>query len=288
MSPTPEANCWLERRVLAYAHRGGALEGPSSTLAAMSAALAAGATALELDVHATADGHLVCCHDPTVDRTTNGHGAIAELTLAQVQALDNAWWFVPGAEVSPGRPDEEYRWRGRAPADRAYAIPTLHEVLDAFPGVVLNLDIKQTAPAVPPYEATLARVLAGRGRAHDVMVASFHDAALQAFSAAAPGIATSAGPLALARLWQALQAGEVPPRVPHQALQVPARLGSTTIVDERTVSVAHDLGLAVHVWTVDEPAEMERLVAVGVDGIMSDRPSLLARTLARLGVAWPG
>lgn len=274
--------------MIAYAHRGGAREGPSSTLAAMRAALAAGATALELDVHATLDGHLVCCHDPSVDRTTNGTGMIAEMALEAVKALDNAWWFVPGEEVSPGLPDGAYPLRGRAPGDPAYAIPTLEEVLEAFPGVTLNLDIKRTAPDVVPYEAPLAEALARHGRRDDVMVASFHDSALAAFSAHAPWVPTAAGTLAIAEFWRAVRNGEPPPSASYQALQVPVSFQGMTIVDREFVEAAHACGVAVHVWTVDDRAETERLVGLGVDGIMSDVPSQLARTLADLGVAWRG
>ncbi len=255
----------------------------------MEAALKAGATALELDVHATADGHLVCCHDPTVERTTNGTGAIAEMTLDQVKSLDNAWWFVPGEEVSPGRPAADYPFRGRAPADPAYAVPTLVEVLEAFPGVPLNLDIKQTAPAVSPYEATLARVLSRWDRVDDVIVASFHDEALARFSALAPDVSTAAGALAIAEFWRAVHSGEGPPPARFQALQVPVAFQGITIVDEELVRAAHEAGVAVHVWTVDEEEQMERLVRLGVDGIMTDVPSRLARVLADLEVAWrPG
>jgi glycerophosphoryl diester phosphodiesterase len=254
----------------------------------MGQALAAGATALELDVHATADGHLVCCHDPTVDRTTNGTGCIARMTLAEVKALDNAWWFVPGLEVAPGRPDAEYPFRGRAPADPAYAIPTLEEVLEAFPGVLLNLDIKRTAPAVPPYEVALAKLLADHDRTDDVIVVSFHDTALETFSAAAPWAHTAAGPQATAEFWGAVRERQPPPRLRHQALQVPVAFGGTRVVDADFVAAAHEAGMAVHVWTVDDRAEMEALVALGVDGIMSDVPSLLVQVLAALGVAWSG
>src|SRR5580704_11723247 len=104
---------WPSRRVIAYAHQGGAWEGPSSTLFAIESALAAGATGIELDVHATADGHLVVCHDETVDRTTNGHGSISELTLDELRALDNAYWWVPGEVVDHDRPDTDYPLRGK-------------------------------------------------------------------------------------------------------------------------------------------------------------------------------
>lgn len=280
------ANPWLERRVLAYAHRGGAREGPSNTLAAMRAALAAGATALELDVHATSDGRLVICHDPTVERTTNGSGAIAEMTLAEVESLDAAWWFVPGEEVSPGLSPSAYPFRGRAAEDPAYRIPTLEEVLETFPGVFLNLDIKATAPQVAPYEATLARVLADHGRLGDVIVASFHRRALAAFSALAPDVATAAPARVIASLWLAgrLHCRPLPTR--HLAVQVPLKLGELVVLDEHLTRAAHRAGLAVHAWTIDDAAEMETLVDLGVDGIMSDRPSVLAEVLARRGVHW--
>ena len=88
--------------MIAYAHQGGAWESPSSTCFAIRRALEAGATGIELDVHATSDGQLVVCHDATVDRTTDGTGEIADLTLAELRGLDNAYWFVPGADVTPG------------------------------------------------------------------------------------------------------------------------------------------------------------------------------------------
>ncbi len=280
-------NPWLGRRVLAYAHQGGAWEWPSSTLFAIEQALAAGATGIELDVHATADGELVVCHDPTVDRTTNGVGAIAELTLAEVRSLDNAYWFVPGSDVAPGRPEADYPYRGRAPKDRAFGVATLREVLERFPDVVLNLDVKQSAPAVASYEEPLARLLAAYGRADDVIVASFFDPATEAFATFAPNVATSAGVLATTAFWQAVQAGAPPPSLAAVALQVPERRGDLVIVDERFVTVAHEEGLAVHVWTVNDGPSMERLLALGVDGIMTDVPTVLVHVLERDGAAWP-
>ena len=277
---------WLSRRVLAYAHQGGAREAPSSTLYAFRAALAAGATALEMDVHATADGHLVVCHDATVDRTTNGSGAIAGMTLAEVQALDNAYWFVPGEIAATDRAPAEYRLRGRAPDDHELRVPTLGEVLEAFPGVIINLDIKQTAPAVVPYEAALADLLREHGRADDVIVASFNDLATARFSELAPGIATSPGTVGVGVFISALRQGEAYDRGHHAALQVPPSFGPTVIVDEEFVAGAHAAGLAVHVWTIDDADEMTRLVGLGVDGIMSDRPSVLAGVLAAAGAAW--
>jgi glycerophosphoryl diester phosphodiesterase len=281
-------NPWLERRVLNYAHQGGSREAPSSTLLALRQAVAAGADALELDVHATADGHLVVCHDATVDRTTNGSGAIAAMTLDELRRLDNAYWWVPGEVVAPGRPDVEYVYRGKAPSDPSLLVATLREVLDEFDGVFLNLDIKQTAPAVKPYEATLADLLREYDRTDDVIVASFNDAATEAFAAAAPEVNTSAGTLATAGFWQAVQQGVEPPATRHVALQVPPAYEAVPIVDERFVAAAHRQGVAVHVWTIDEPDEMARLLDLGVDGIMTDRPTVLEAVLEERGAAWTG
>ena len=281
-------NPWTARRVLAFAHQGGAWEWPSSTLFAFREALAAGASAIELDVHATKDGELVVCHDATVDRTTDGRGAIAELTLDEVQALDNAYWFVPGADVTPGRPAADYPYRGLAARDPAFRIPTLREVLEQFPGVVLNLDIKQTAPEVTPYEPQLASLLAEHGRVDDVIVASFHDEATERFAALSPGVPTSAGSTATADFWHAVRDGREPPATPGVAFQVPEHFGDAVVVDRRFVDAAHGAGKAVHVWTVDDEPSMARLVDLGVDGIITDLPSRLSGALERRGVAWRG
>ena len=280
-------NPWLARRVLNYAHQGGAREGPSSTLHAMRRAVAEGAHAIELDVHATADRHLVVCHDVTVDRTTDGTGRIAELTLAQVQSFDNAHWWVPGSVVHHDGAPDEYPLRGRAPNDPDLRIPALREVLEAFPGTILNLDVKETAPAVQPYERELATLLLEFERTDDVIVASFSDDAVAAFAAAAPGIATAAATNATAAFYFAVVNGEEPPATPACALQVPPAYGGVTVVDERFVSAAHRAGLAVHVWTIDERDEMEALLQVGVDGIMTDRPSLLSTVLAEARAPTP-
>ncbi len=265
-------NPWLERRVLCYAHQGGAREGPSSTLWAMQQALSAGADALELDVHATLDGHLVVCHDPTVDSTTDATGAIATMTLEELRRLDNAYSW--GAE-------QGYPLRGRG-----IGVATLEEVLDAFPEVLLNLDVKQTAPVVPAYEEKLARTLRDHGRSDDVIVASFNDASTATFRTFAPEIGTSAGILAAADFWRAAHGDEELPDLPHVALQVPHHAVGGVFCDEVLVRAAHRAGLAVHVWTIDDPDEMAELLDAGVDGIMSDSPSVLAALLAERGVRW--
>jgi glycerophosphoryl diester phosphodiesterase len=288
VGPVSEGSVWLERRVIAYAHQGGAWESPSSTPHAVRHALDAGAHAIELDVHATADGELVVCHDATVDRTTDRTGVIASFTLAELRQMDFSYWWIPGADVTPGRPPDEYPFRGRAPGDPSFGIATLRDVLEQFPGVVLNLDIKQTAPVVAPYEAALARMLREYGRTDDVIVASFLDAATDAFRTNAPDVPTSAGTIATAEAWRAVQAGEPMPATPTVAYQVPERQGDLLVVDDRFVAGAHAAGKAVHVWTVNDTESMERLIDLGVDGIISDLPTTLCEVLGERRAAWAG
>jgi len=279
-------NPWLERRIINFAHQGGSFEAPSSTLAAIEHGLLHGATAVELDVHATKDRQLVVCHDETVDRTTDGAGQICDLDLDELRGLDNAHWFIEGADVSPGQPPASYLLRGRAPGDRRYGIATLDEVLATFPDVLLNLDIKRTAPEVEPYEELLATTLAARHRSEDVIVASFNDAAIQAFRAVSPSTPTSAATFETAEFYRSAQAGESPGPVPFIALQVPETFGDITLVDSTFVTAAHAANTAVHVWTINEEDAMRRLVDLGVDGIISDRPTLLTSVLG--GAAWNG
>jgi glycerophosphoryl diester phosphodiesterase len=282
------SSVWLERRVIAYAHQGGAWEGPSSTLHAVDQALDRGATAVELDVHSTKDRHLVVCHDETVDRTTDGAGQICELTLAELRDLDNAHWWAPGADVSPGLAAGAYPLRGRAPRDGSLRIATLAEVLERLAGVLVNLDIKRTAPDVEPYEALLAGTLREFERGDDTIVASFSDPAIAAFRAVAPEFPTSLATLETAEFYRAVHAGAPAPATTAVALQVPETFGEITVVDEYFVERAHAAGLAVHVWTVNDAAEMRSLLALGVDGIISDTPTTLVEVLAAAGCTWGG
>lgn len=282
-------NPWLARRVISYAHQGGAWEAPSSTLFAIRRALDLRATGIELDVHATSDRHLVVCHDATVDRTTDGHGAIHSMTLAALREFDNAHWFVPGGDERRGLAPTEYGFRGRAPADPDFAVATLDEVLElmsGYPHVALNLDIKATAPAIDPYEELLADTLRNHGRTDHVIVASFLDVATEAFTRYAPEIATSAGTLAVAAFWRAVHDGERPPPMRHCALQVPATRGDQVVVDEAFVEAAHREGVAVHVWTINDEKEMARLCDLDVDGIVSDLPTPLVGLLDERGVSY--
>lgn len=280
-------NQWTARRVIAFAHQGGSFEGPSSTLAAIEHALLVGASAIELDVHATKDRHVVVCHDASVDRTTNHHGEIADLTLAELSQMDNAYWWIEGDVVSPGREAREYLVRDRAPRDRAFAVATLEEVVRAFPGVLLNLDIKRTSPDVEAYESLLYDELRRLEITDSVIVASFHDEAIQRFRLLAPEVATSGATLETATFYFSLLEGE-PIVPPAKVLQVPMTYGEIDVVTEQFVEAAHASGVAVHVWTVNDVDKMTRLLDLGVDGLISDRPTPLAALLKERGCAWDG
>ncbi len=279
---------WLERRVVAFAHQGGSFEAPSSTLAAIAHAIDHGASAIELDVHATKDRQIVVCHDATVDRTTNHHGAINTLTLAQLREMDNAYWWVPGSTVNPGLGDDRYVDRGKAPHDVRFAIATLEQVAVQFPSILLNLDIKQSEPDVEGYEALLANELRRLERTDSVIVASFLDEAIEKFRSLAPEVATSAATGETAAFYFSMLEGSTPVVAPVCAFQVPATYGDLTVVSEQFVETAHRAGVAVHVWTINEVDEMSRLLDLGVDGIISDTPTVLNELLTLRGCKWDG
>ncbi len=274
------SNPWLARQNLHFAHQGGALEAPSSTLHAMRRAVdECGAQALELDVHRSADGHLVVCHDETVDRTTPHVGRIHEFTLDQLLSFDNAYWWAPGFEATTELNDHQYLYRGRFPDDRSFGIATLDAVLREFPDTFLNFDIKEIGPV--RYERQLADSLRAYGRSTNVIVASFHDDALREFASYAPDIHVSLGPHDTFAFYAAVNEGGTMPRFSSSqvALQIPPSFEGIEVISGPFVEAAHRIGLAVHAWTIDDANEMHRLFDLGVDGIMTDRPSVLSAVL---------
>lgn len=278
------ANPWLERRVFHWAHQGGAREGPSNTLYAMRRAIATGAHGLELDVHLTADGHLVVAHDDDLVRMTGVAGRIATSSLDHLRTLDAAHQWVLGEMAADGLPPEDFELRndGSHPVGPDLRIPTLQEVLDAFPGVPLNLEIKRWRGAWP-----LAKLLRGVKR-DDIIVVSIRPWALWAFRLRARSVPVAPSPVGLVAVWLASRAGIPFPLRGAVAIQVPLRFRGRTVTDRRLVSAAHRAGLAVHVWTLDEAPDIGRALDLDVDGIMTDRPSVLAGALAARGVGWSG
>ena len=253
---------------LVIAHQGGDDLFPSSTRFAYDAAATMGVDVLEMDVHLTSDGRLVVIHDATVDRTTEGTGDVAALTSSDLAALDAAY------DWSPGREGRSFPYRGRG-----YGVPLLVDVLADHPDMPLVIEIKPTgSETAEALCATLRQV----GRAEDAVVGSFHADASAAFRTACPEVATSATPnevrafLVLAR---ARLAG--PYRPPFEALQVPVREGSIEVITPAFVRTAHAKGVQVHAWTIDERDEMDRLLDLGVDGLITDRPDRALRATGR-------
>jgi glycerophosphoryl diester phosphodiesterase len=306
-APAAAENPWTSLRVLNIAHQGGEDEAPSNTMYAYARALKLGADMLELDVHSTADGQLVVMHDATVDRTTNGSGYVYDMTLSQVQKLDAGYNFVPGAGTQSGLDPSLYPFRGVRTGERApppgyhrrdFRIPTLDEVLRAYPDVPINIEIKGRAEADNASFFSNADLLAAllnrTGRTDGIIVASFNDAALDRFHAQAPqiGMAPATEDVALFKL----NSTPLPPGM--VAFQVPITFGGIQVTDADFVQRAHAQNYAVHVWLSNDGESEEiysRLLDWNVDGIMAGQPGRLEQVLCARGVPrpvhgnqWPG
>ena len=236
---------------LAFAHRGGAGDWPENTLPAFEAAVALGYRYVETDVHVTADGVLLAFHDDQLDRVTDRTGAIS----------DQPWSVVRQARVD-----------GREP------IPLLEEILGSWPDLRVNIDPKHDGCV-----EALIDVIERTGSVDRVCIGSFSDRRIATLRGRlGPRLCTSLGPRGLARLRGSsfhlplgvLSAG---------CAQVPTTVKGRTLVDERFLEAAHGRGLQVHVWTIDDPVEMARLLDLGVDGIMTDRPAVLRDVLVGRG-----
>jgi glycerophosphoryl diester phosphodiesterase len=257
---------------LVIAHRGGMHLWPENTIYAFERALALGADVLEMDLHTTADGAIVVLHDSTVDRTTEGTGVVRDFTLERLTALDAGYrWSPDGGRSFPLRA-------------QGLTIPTLEQVLLAFPEARLNLEIKQAAPSLVPQLCELVRSFRAQER---VLVASFQEEAVHEFRVTCPGAATSATARE-ARRFVALKPLPSPPYIPPaKALQLPERLGRITVLSPSLIRAAHAANLQVHAFTINEPERMRRLLELGVDGIVTDRPDLMLELLGRGSAAEP-
>jgi glycerophosphoryl diester phosphodiesterase len=249
-------------------HRGASASAPENTLEAFRLAVEAGAGGLELDVHLTRDGHPVVIHDPTLDRTTNVSGAVAGMTLEELREPDAGYHFSPDGGNS--RP---YRGLG-------LRIPTLAEVLREFPGVVLNIDMKADRPGI---EAEVLMALRESGAEGRALVVSSRLGAVRRFRRMSEGrIPTGASRwetgifflLANLRLERLL-------RPAYDALQVPLSHRGVPLVTRRFIEAAHASNVRVDAWTINESSEMQRLLDLGVDVIMTDQPETLADVLRR-------
>ena len=285
-------------RPLVIAHAGGDQDHPHSTVYAYSRSAAAGADVLELDVQLTADGVLIVQHDDTVDRTTETTGPVADLTLAEIQVLDNAHWFVPGLWGDQTRPATEYVFRGvrggatEPPAGfdaEDFRVATFREVAERFGHHVLDVEIKlQRGPdgeEDPRSGIATAEVLAAEiaelGREDSVIVACFDDEVLAAFQELAPDVATSPGTDELVAWWLAGEA--LDPR--YRVLQVPFTYGGVEVVQPDLVDRVHSEGRHVWVWLSGTDVRESRefyteLLRRGTDGLIAGRPAEAVAALA--------
>jgi glycerophosphoryl diester phosphodiesterase len=228
--------------------------------------LEAGAGGLELDVHMTRDGQIVVIHDATVDRTTNGSGAVAEMILAELRGLDAGHNFSPD-----GGPSRPYRGRG-------VRVPTLGEVLEEFPGVAVNIEIKAGTPGIEETVLGVLREASALGRA--LVVSTPHDIVKRFRKASGGNVSTGASRLEIGVFYISSRLRlERLVRPAYDALQVPLRHRGILVLTPRFVRVAHARGVRVDAWTINQADEMGRLLDLGVDVIMTDRPDTLAEVL---------
>ena len=293
------ATDWRSLRTLNITHQGGEDEAPSNTMYAYARSIRLGADMLEVDVHTTGDGRVIALHDASVARTTDGAGSVYEMTLDQVQALDAAYEFVPGVGAVADRPAGEYVFRGVRTGERPpppgfaaddFRIPTLEEVLLAYPDVPINIEIKGRSDAdqgsfldnAEALAATLTRV----GRTDGVIVASFSDAAINYFHSLMPEVDLAPAIAEVA----AFKLANAPPLDGRVAFQVPITLGGLVVTDQDFVTRAHAYGAAVHVWLSNDPEDEETyrsLLDLGVDGVMPAQPAAFERVLCERGVPRP-
>ncbi len=293
-------NRWIERETINIAHQGGEDEFPSNTMYAFRRAAAAGADMLELDIGVTKDDKVVVMHDTTVDGKTNGSGTVASHTLRRLRRLDAAYWFAPRARehYSHDLPRRAYRFRGIATGRRKppkgfraadFRVPTLRQVMRAFPRTPINIEIKGRTPAETDAEyvqnAEVLAALLKETKRRDLIVVSFKQPAVDRFHELVPRIDLAPGIPGVAN-WL-LAGGSPGPGVAAFQVPITFRLAGTLVEVTTTENVAraHAEGYAWQNWFSgddrDAPASWRRLVDMCVDGIMTATPVALERVLER-------
>lgn len=264
MTVVADATVFDETGPLAFAHRGGAALRPENTVLAFDHGLSVGADGLELDVRLSRDGVVMVHHDATLERTTNGIGALASCSADTLSHLDAAFHF-------RGMDGERYMGRG-------YGVPRLDEVLARYPGVALILELKGTDLRLA--QRTVETVRAAGALSH-VCFGGYSVRMLREVRHVASDAWTSAGKEEIRWFLYRSWVGLAPECTAYRALQVPEHAGRVRVVSERFVQAAARANLPIHVWTVDSPADMERLLGWGVRGVISDRPDLAAQVIRR-------
>jgi glycerophosphoryl diester phosphodiesterase len=241
-----------------FAHRGGCALGPENTIAAFDRGREAGADGFELDVHLSADGIVVVCHDDTLERTTNGTGPLRAQKASDLARVDAGHRFVTAEGTHP--------FRGLG-----IGIPTLEEVLQRYPEMLLIVEMKDDTPEMG---RAVAAAIRAAGATERVCAAGYGQVALDAARAALPEMATSASlPEARWAVYRSLARWPVR-RASYHAFQVPESAGAIRIVSPRFIRHVHNAGRRIQVWTVDDEPDMARLLQWGVDGLISNRPDL--------------
>ena len=253
-----------------FGHRGAAGEAPENTLVSIQRALADGAGFVELDVRGSADGEVVIIHDATVERTTDGRGRVTRLNLRKLKGLDAGYRFTKDGGAT-------YPYR-----DKKVEIPTLNELFSTFPQIRAIIEIKQAGPRIVK---KVIEAVCRAGREGDVLLATEEDRIMEEIRAEirerglplATGF--SYGEVATFMGWLAGGMREAY-RAAGQAMQLPCEFAGMTLVSEQTLKAAHELGVEMFVWTINDAAEMERLLRLGVDGIITDHPARLRALVA--------
>ncbi len=251
-----------------FGHRGACGLAPENTLPSFALAAALGASYLELDVHATQDGTVVVFHDEVLDRTTNGTGPIKDLTWSQLTELDAGYRFTADGTTFPYR-------------ENNVIVPTLASVLQAFPAHRFNIEIKQGAPAIVEEVVSLLRKAKCSER---TLLAAEHGSIMRDIrdhvgDEIATGYSTDDVLEFFGHFESGTMAAYTPPGV---ALQIPTAAMGRELVTAQSIAAAHSLGLEIHVWTINDADEIGRLFELGVDGVMSDFPGLVATAVRRL------
>jgi glycerophosphoryl diester phosphodiesterase len=266
-APQPAVFAALGDKPLVIAHRGGRGLWPENSLFAFERASTLGVDMLEMDLRLSSDGELVVIHDSTLERTTNGQGAVAALTLEQLQALDAGYrWTADGGESYPYR-------------DQGVRIPTFAEVLERFSDTPKVIEIKVADAGL---EAQLCDALKANEQLDLVIVGSFYERSLKLFRKHCPTVATSAGPasvrLLLALDWLGLGDLLSPS---YQTLQIPERHNGMRIASPGLLQTAQARGLNVQLWTINEQPAMRRLLDLGAHGLITDYPDRALQLLGR-------
>ncbi|AJF06248.1 glycerophosphodiester phosphodiesterase [Geoalkalibacter subterraneus] len=252
-----------------FGHRGDSAHYPENTLPAFQSAVDAGMAYLELDIWTSRDGRIVVHHDPDFSRLCGVEHNVGDLSLEEIRSLDAGFNFCLGD-------GGQFPFRAKG-----IRIATLEEVLVEFPQTRINIEIKQRDP---PLEQSLVKLIHDCRAKQRVLIASEKDEVLQRVRPLCPEIPTNLGYAETAGFFDWLQKGCAEPfHTPGNALQIPSHYQGQPLVFPASVKAAHQLGLEVHVWTINAPDEMRTLLDCGVDGLMSDDPKLLAQ-VAKTGL----